>query len=89
MRRQSRTSDTAGRLWDVLTVAAVIFLAVAVWQRGYRYGAVPVGQEVARVFVIPGYVASEYRQSNFPAFLEGRRFREQREEIRPLDHPSR
>jgi hypothetical protein len=84
-----KTRTFSDRTWTVLTVAAVIFLAVAVWQRGYRYGAVPVGQEVARVFIIPGYMASEYRQSNFPAWLEGRKFREQREEIRPLDMPSR
>jgi hypothetical protein len=82
MRRQSGTTD---RTWTVLTVAAMIFLGVAILYRLL----LPVARDVTKAVVIPGYLQSEYRQSNFPAFLEGRRFREQREEIRPLDHPSR
>jgi hypothetical protein len=69
----------------VLTVAAVIFLAVVVVYRLL----LPVARDVTKAVVVPGYLAGEYRQSNFPAFLEGRRFREQKDEAKPLDMPSR
>jgi hypothetical protein len=82
VRRQSRTSD---RTWTVLTVAAVIFIGVAIVYRLL----LPVARDVTKAVVIPGYLQSEYRQSNFPAFLEGRKFREMKDEGKPLDHPSR
>jgi hypothetical protein len=68
-----------------MTWLSVAFLGVVILYRLL----LPVARDVTKAVVIPGYLAGEYRQSNFPAFLEGRRFREQREEIRPIDHPSR